>query len=132
MKFSDISQEQWDELQPYLDTCVLPVTALRGNEAPYETTAALERLRDLLDTLEIPYKGRVVTYPAFHYADSVQADIEALSRTALRLKEEQFRYVIVACLDESFKNYELDGVDLILIPGDPTRETVEALWRSQL
>ncbi|MGO4375464.1 DUF2487 family protein, partial [Paenibacillus sp. MCAF20] len=67
MKFSEIEKEQWEELRPYLDTCLLPVTGMDGSEQPYEATEWLERLRDIMDLIEIPFKGRVVTYPACHY-----------------------------------------------------------------
>lgn len=64
MKFSDIEEQTWDELRPYLDTAVLPVTGLNGGETPWEATRELEYLRDALDLIEIPFKGRIVTYPA--------------------------------------------------------------------
>ena len=67
MKFSDIDKEQWPELKPYLDTVLLPVTGLSGDEQPWEATRGLEKLRDLIDAVEIPFHGRVVIYPAYHY-----------------------------------------------------------------
>ncbi|ALS27787.1 DUF2487 family protein [Paenibacillus cisolokensis] len=92
MKFSDISENQWDELSPYLDTCLLPVTGLTGRERPYEATKALERLRDVLDLIEIPFKGRVVTYPACHYGADSPALLEDLCAGA---KAAGFRYVVL-------------------------------------
>ena len=56
----------------YLDTCLLPVTGLTGKESPVEAGDRLEQLRDLLDLLEIPYHGRTVTYPAWHYAEDAE------------------------------------------------------------
>ncbi|WJH37540.1 YpiF family protein [Paenibacillus sp. CC-CFT747] len=67
VKFSEIREEQWKDLQPYLDTCLLPITGLTGTESPWMTTEALEMLRDIMDLVENPYKGRLVTYPALHY-----------------------------------------------------------------
>lgn len=94
MKFSEIAEDQWGELRPYLDTCLLPVTGMTGIEQPYEATEALERLRDVMDLIEIPYKGRVVTYPALHYIDEeTQATI--VNRLCVSLKQSGFRYVIV-------------------------------------
>ncbi|UJF36169.1 DUF2487 family protein [Paenibacillus hexagrammi] len=94
MKFSEVEQEQWSELEPYLDTCLLPLTGLNGTEKPWEATKALEDLRDALETIELPFKGRVVTYPALHYVTGVDAtgQINALT---LQLKEAGFRFVIV-------------------------------------
>src|SRR5690348_10219692 len=69
LKFSEMTQDSWAELQLYLDTCLIPYTALSGEQSPVEVTEALERLRDFLDLVEIPFKGRIMTYPAFHYAN---------------------------------------------------------------
>src|SRR5690606_8279915 len=75
VKFSDIRESDWPQLAPWMDTCLLPVTGLAGTEAPHEAARRLEKLRDLLDLVEKPYRGRVVTYPAFQYLTS--ADLAA-------------------------------------------------------
>jgi 23S rRNA (pseudouridine1915-N3)-methyltransferase len=95
MKFSDIEQSQWPALQPYLDTCLLPVTGLNGSEEPWQATYALEQLRDLLDLVEIPFKGRIVTYPALHYIHG-QTDVGHLSDLCSSFKKTGFAYVILA------------------------------------
>lgn len=90
MKFNEVPKDQWNELKPYLDTCLLPVTGMSGSESPIEATKALEDLRDALDLFEIPYRGRTVTYPALHY---VPSDVEGICR---RLREEAgFAYVVI-------------------------------------
>ncbi|WP_243711568.1 DUF2487 family protein [Paenibacillus sp. BK033] len=134
MKFSDIAEQQWDELKPYLDTCLLPVTGMTGLEQPHEATLALEKLRDVMDLIEIPFKGRIVTYPAMHYLNAESA--EALVTTTCRsLKESGFRFVIVI----SAKNQdglEYPDADLVICPGGegeaPTSanvsKAVQALW----
>ncbi len=94
MKFSEIQELQWEELRPYLDTCLLPVTGLRGTEAPWQAASELERLRDALDLLEIPFKGRTVTYPAVHFVPADSAET-FLGETCVRLKEAGFRYVVI-------------------------------------
>lgn len=94
MKFSEIQETQWEELRPYLDTCLLPVTGLRGTEAPWQAASELERLRDALDLLEIPFKGRTVTYPAIHFVPSSPGET-FLGETCARLKEAGFRYVVI-------------------------------------
>lgn len=94
MKFSDIAEEQWDELKPYLDTCLLPVTGMTGLEQPHEATTALEQLRDVMDLIEIPFKGRIVTYPAMHYIQEGSGG-ELVSQTCRSLKEAGFRFVIL-------------------------------------
>lgn len=95
MKFSDIAEGRWGELKPYLDTALLPLTGLSGGEAPWEATRALEQLRDALDLIEIPFKGRIVTYPAVHYTaepDETKRQLDAVCR---RLKETGFRYIVL-------------------------------------
>lgn len=116
MKFSDITEEQWDELKPYLDTCLLPVTGLGGGETPYEATEQLERLRDFMDMVEIPFKGRVVTYPACHYIAEGEAFSAMLGEWCNRLKQTGFKYVIVMTAF-SAPDLTLTDADLILRPG---------------
>lgn len=136
MKFSDISREQWDELKPYLDTCLLPVTGLDGKETPYEATEKLEKLRDLMDLIEIPFKGRVVTYPASHYAESSGRAGEALERFCANLRSSGFVFIILVSADPAIL---LDGAgaDLVIQPEAngqwPEKEAVSSsireLWR---
>lgn len=135
MKFSDIAQEQWDELKPYLDTCLLPVTGLNGKESPYEATERLERLRDLMDLVEIPFKGRVVTYPACHYVTEDEQFSSALANWCQNLRFAGFKYIILASADHAVK-LNGAGADIVLHAGPegdfPTREEVSeqirALW----
>ncbi|WP_281886975.1 DUF2487 family protein [Paenibacillus sp. YYML68] len=98
MKFSDIEAVQWKELQPYLDTCILPVTGMDGSEEPWQATDALEALRDVLDLIEVPFRGRVVTYPAFHYFGTGQAaaaGLALLEELCERLRLSGFRYIVL-------------------------------------
>lgn len=140
MKFSDIEQQGWDELKPYLDTCVLPVTGLSGAEQPWEATRALERLRDALDGLEIPYRGRIVTYPAMHYVTDGQG-AAVLASVCARLKEAGFRFVVVISIHPEIGELNLAEADVVAVM-DPNASSeqvkdfhrdvsrrVEALWR---
>jgi 23S rRNA (pseudouridine1915-N3)-methyltransferase len=114
MKFSEIEETSWEELQPYLDTCLLPLTGLTGEETPWQVTQRLEKLRDLMDHVEIPFKGRVVTYPAVQY--TMEEDPFRLSVNALchKLKLSQFKYVIVITADDSLANIEYQTADLLI------------------
>lgn len=139
MKFSDISMEKWDELKPYLDTCLLPVTGMSGKETPYEATECLEKLRDLMDLVEIPFKGRVVTYPACHYVANDGSFGISLAQWCSSLKEAGFQYVIIASANQSLE-LKGAGADLVLQPdGDETLLTPEKvssdirkLWEASL
>lgn len=142
MKFSEISQEDWGALQPCMDTCILPVTGLSGSESPWEATIALEELRDALDLLEIPYKGRVVTYPAFHYSEGRSAQAYA-DNVCLKLREAGFVHIIVVTTNQELESWALEHADLILyvnteqLRSDPaeTKRTVsrevQQLWKRE-
>lgn len=112
MKFSEITSEDWVELHSYLDTCLIPYTALTGRESPCETVIALERLRDFLDYVEIPFNGRIVTYPAVHYSQASQ--LQHLNELCSHLKAGGFKYVIVMTADEALVQAELPEADLVL------------------
>lgn len=136
MKFSEIPETQWEELRPYLDTCLLPVTGLRGTEAPWQAASELERLRDALDLLEIPFKGRTVTYPAIHFVPPGSAET-FLGETCIRLKEAGFRYVLIVTAksqEELVLNpEELEGkADLLLrfTPDELRRSASDAKRRA--
>ncbi|MGF7049922.1 hypothetical protein J2T13_004445 [Paenibacillus sp. DS2015] len=112
MKFSEIDENSWPELQPYFDTCLIPFTGLSGLESPIEATAALERLRDFLDLVEQRYKGRMVTYPAFHYAD--QGTYKCLNELCHSLIRNGFKYVIIMTVDVAMKQINLNENALVL------------------
>lgn len=95
MKFSEIEEEQWEELKPYVDTCLLPITGLDGTETPAEATQCLEQLRDIMDLVEIPYRGRIVTYPAYHYFDGTQESQQAISSCCSKLKGQGYKHIIL-------------------------------------
>jgi 23S rRNA (pseudouridine1915-N3)-methyltransferase len=113
MKFSDIEDSDWSSLQPYLDTCLLPVTGLTGTEHPVDVTKRLERLRDAMDYIEIPFKGRVVTYPAVHYILNERA-VDDIDACCFKLKENLFKQVIVITAEPAFAHWQLQGADLFL------------------
>jgi len=114
MKFSDIQSKDWEQWKPYLDTCLLPLTGLNGGEQPWEATDRLEQLRDLLDCLEKPFHGRIVTYPAFHYAAGASGR-EALGACCAKLKESGFKYVIVATTCSDIAKWHIAEADLFIV-----------------
>lgn len=97
MKFSEVDEKTWPEIQPYFDTCLIPYTGMTGAETPWEATTALERLRDFLDYVEIPFKGRVVTYPAMQYGG--QDSVRLLNEICHKVKSTGFAYAIVMTAD---------------------------------
>lgn len=135
MKFSELTAEQWAELQPYLDTAVLPMTGLTGAEMPYEATKQLERLRDVLDTIELPFKGRIVTYPAVQYGEWSAAAAEQLRTVSGNLRSVGFKHVVLASAVHLPASGET-GADLVVCPDadnglpDPgtVNESVRRLW----
>ncbi|MGO4544943.1 DUF2487 family protein [Paenibacillus sp. 2TAB23] len=138
MKFSEIEKDQWEELSPFLDTCLLPITGMTLAVKPFEATGWLERLRDVMDVIEIPFKGRVVTYPAWHYYSDrtkLAADLESWCSSVKKLG---FRYVIVATADANLI-LNCPSVDLWVSPdaegGIPQQkeisDAIRALWSGQ-
>jgi len=115
MKFSEIEREQWEELQPYLDTCLLPLTGMDGSEQPYEATEWLEKLRDLMDMIEIPFKGRVVTYPACHYTSGDGHFAGMVVRLCESLKSSGFKYVIAVTTRRELA-FDTEAIDMWLAP----------------
>ncbi|WP_433946455.1 DUF2487 family protein [Paenibacillus sp. SN-8-1] len=115
MKFSEINPAEWEELKPYLDTCLIPVTGLRGDEQPHEVVYALERLRDVMDWVEIPFKGRVVTYPAFQYGrDDI---LRQINTVCANVKSAGFKYVIVISADVELDSEKIYESDLVFTRG---------------
>lgn len=123
MKFSEIERNDWEGLKPYLDTCLLPVTGLSGFEQPWEATQELEFLRDAMDCIEGPFKGRIVTYPAFHYIEGPSA-AAAVNSVCRKLKGAGFRYVIVMTANGSVAAAGFSDADLLLCPETPDGEVV--------
>jgi len=111
MKFSDIELDKWEALKPYLDTVVLPITGLSGFESPHDATIKLEQLRDWLDTIEQPFQGRTVTYPAFHFYSE---DLQHLSLNDIieNLKQQGFKFVVAVTAKPNHKleQYNFDAI----------------------
>ncbi|WNQ09267.1 DUF2487 family protein [Paenibacillus aurantius] len=116
VKFSEIREEQWKDLQPYLDTCLLPITGLTGTEPPWMTTEALEMLRDIMDLVENPYKGRLVTYPAMHYFSPPGEFASSVNHLCRKLKDSGFRYVFLITADSAVGIMQFADADLFLTP----------------
>lgn len=123
LKFSEMTQDSWAELQLYLDTCLIPYTALSGEQSPVEATEALERLRDFLDLVEIPFKGRIMTYPAFHYVNSELS--MTLNSLSAQLKSSGFKYVVIMSSDGHLDGVEIPAADLVLSRSVLTHEVGE-------
>lgn len=112
MKFSDFDRNHWEENHRYYDTCLVPFTGLTGNESPPETAEALERLRDFMDKVEGPFKGRIVTYPAIQYAgEGREKYINSIFR---KVKSSNFQYAILLTADISISEHEIIESDLVL------------------
>lgn len=112
MKFSDFDRSSWEENHQFYDTCLLPFTGLTGLESPLEMAAALERLRDMLDLIEKPFQGRIVTYPAVQYTGKGYIDL--INEICRNVKSNGFQYVIVATADIKASGQEIVESDLVL------------------
>ncbi|HEY0827795.1 MAG TPA: DUF2487 family protein [Bacilli bacterium] len=132
MKFSDIKQAEWANLQPYLDTCLLPLTGLSGLEEPWELTKRLEQLRDLMELVEVPFKGRVITYPAIHYGRSSVDYSAYIDQICTKIKSKGMVYIIlISAANENLEGITLKHADLLIEPKDQEMETsVHKKWIS--
>ena len=116
MKFSDFDAVTWEENRQFYDTCLIPVTGLTGKESPAEAVAALERLRDFMDMVEKPFRGRLVTYPVLQYCS--KHNLEPINEICRNVKSGNFQYVIVLSADLDISESEMNESDLILaMPG---------------
>ncbi|PDO11681.1 MAG: hypothetical protein BLM47_00765 [Candidatus Reconcilbacillus cellulovorans] len=134
MKFNEIDRDRWDAWRPYLDTCLLPVTGLAGDEPPWRAAEVLRRLRDRLEPLEIAFYGRTVTFPAFHYVfgESGGEDWKrALRGLCGAIRAQGFRYVVVVT-DVSLAAEEV-AADLVVGPseGADWAAEIRRLWRGE-
>ncbi|MFF2908127.1 DUF2487 family protein [Paenibacillus sp. NPDC057934] len=112
MKFSDFDPEVWKENGRFYDTCLIPFTGLQGTESPVETAAALERLRDFMDIVEIPFRGRIVTYPALQYMGAGYKGL--INELCHKVKSSGFQYAVVLTVDVNLSGHEIIESDLVL------------------
>lgn len=136
MKFSDTNSSNWEEWKPYMDTCLLPVTGLAGSELPWQAALALELLRDYMIEIERKFKGRIVTYPAFHYWGMPGA-MPQLDRLCRQLREDAgFTYIVLMSAGEALSGLDKpEGADLLLLHADRSQKGNEAariqeMWNS--
>ncbi|WP_239614192.1 DUF2487 family protein [Cohnella mopanensis] len=136
MKFSEVDENSWPELQPYLDTCLIPLSGLTGEESPWEATEKVARTGQWIAPLEQAYRGRTVTMPAYHYDAGGAEDTERINRLIERWKAIGFRYVVVVS-GQALPLAEALKADLIIQPNAEEEEpdfqriskSVAALWR---
>lgn len=136
MKFSELNENSWPELQNYLDTCLIPISGLTGEEAPWEATDKVASSGQWLAPLERAFHGRTVTMPAFHYITDGSMDIERLDQLCKQWRANGFRYIIAICGQPQLLTPEL-SVDLIIQPAsigeepdvEVIRKAVTDLWR---
>ncbi|MBB6735448.1 DUF2487 family protein [Cohnella zeiphila] len=139
MKFSEFNkEEEWADLAPYLDTCLLPVTGLTGEETPPEAADKAAEAGKWLQPLELAFRGRTVTLPAYHYADvSDEGERERLVRYCERVKRSAYRYLIVVTGEAGWTAQTIPPADLIAGPAEAGEEpdpealkrAVAALWK---
>ncbi|WP_312148582.1 DUF2487 family protein [Paenibacillus odorifer] len=112
MKFSDFEVDTWEENRKFYDTCLIPFTGLSGLESPPETVQALERLRNFMDMVEIPFKGRIVTYPAIQYAG--EGYVNLINEICQKVKSSGFQHVVVLTADVPLQESQIYESDLVL------------------
>ncbi|WP_342561798.1 DUF2487 family protein [Paenibacillus sp. FSL R7-0345] len=140
MKFSEFTEESWKENGEYYDTCLIPYTGLSGMESPPEAAAALEGLRDLLDLIELPFRGRIVIYPAIQYAAGQNS--QYVNEVCRKVKSNLFQYVIIASAVPGVSVEDFYESDLVLYPPKVStdrmiplrseiKEKIQTLWQGE-
>lgn len=137
MKFSELDEAGWADLQNYLDTCLLPVSGLRGDEPPWEMTEKAAGAGAWLTPLEQSFKGRTVTLPAYHYYDGGESSADKLRALVAGFRRAGFRYVVIVGGSPGLLRGD-EGADLVVQPeteggspdADAIRRTVSELWRT--
>jgi 23S rRNA (pseudouridine1915-N3)-methyltransferase len=112
MKFSDFDLSLWAENGQYYDTCLIPFTGLTGAENPADSVSALERLRDFMEEVEKPFRGRMVTYPVFQYTG--EYSLQLVNEICQKVKSINFRYAVVLTADVELSTEEIVESDLVL------------------
>lgn len=112
MKFSEFEAETWEEMRTFFDTCLIPVTGLTGNEAPYKAAERLEELREVMDWIESPFQGRIVTYPAIQYGGVEIADL--INSVCRKVRQAGFTYVVIASTLNELTEILLPEADLVV------------------
>ncbi|MBB6635366.1 DUF2487 family protein [Cohnella thailandensis] len=139
MKFSELTSDQWYDLLPYLDTCLIPVSGLVGDEPPHEAAERIAETGDWLQPLETAFRGRTVTMPAYHYINVAEkAEIERIGAICGRVKQLGFKYIVVVSGRADWAEAPA-GADLILKPEESgmqpdtnkLRQAITELWKQE-
>lgn len=112
MKFSELNEQQWEELGMYLDTCVLPITGLTGLENPVHCVEKLSDLQTLIDSVEKNFRGRVVIYPAYHYIS--KESTHSVASVISKLKSTGYKHVVVLSTNLDTETMNEFGADLCI------------------
>lgn len=131
MKFSELTEKQWTEWRRYLDTCLLPVTGLSGVESPWEMTVRLEKLRSWLDGIEIPFRGRTITYPAYHFVldELEKKDLSFLNEWCVKLRSQSYAHIIIVSAQWNITKDKLPEADLVFSPAELLTTDLFQVWQ---
>lgn len=142
MKFSEIEQEHWLELKSFFDTVIIPITGLRGDEAPWQVKDALEQLKFALDPIENSYRGRIVTYPAVHYGEDQDILCQIVNQLCNKLQLQGFKHCILVTAVPKMLKMHIVEASLIIGPEQdetmsaayPTKvkQQIESLWAASI
>ncbi|CAI6080975.1 DUF2487 family protein [Cohnella sp. JJ-181] len=135
MKFSEFDDDNWGDLQLYLDTALLPVSGLSGGETPPAAGALVGAAGDWLAPIESAFRGRTVTYPAHHYIGP--GDEGLLERLCERLRSGGFKHVVVVSGRAGWDAASVPSADLFACPeseadepdADALRRAVSDMWK---
>ncbi len=133
MKFTDFNQSIWNETSAYYDTCVIPYSGLTGNETPPRVVQLLSGLKERLEWIEVPFKGRVITYPALQYC--FEGFSEFTNYLINNLRSVGFKFVILVVAPSVIIKQEC-AFDLVIDDRNDDsakcKEEILQLWRKDV
>lgn len=137
MRFSELNENDWLNLAPYMDTCLIPVSGLTGDENPAQAKEAVAACGDWLAPVEHAFRGRTVTMPAYHYYDGSPQEATCLNDLCDRMRSSGFHYVVLIAGKPGLLFAGLKA-DLLLQPLaaedepdiDAIRAAVAVLWKA--
>ena len=135
-EFSEITPDKWDELKPFLDTALLPVTGLDGSESPatllrnnWNVCVICLTCSSVLSAVEPSHIRRFILFM------TSKRRVLELAQVAGNLKQAGFRHVVIVTLVEELADDLTsmgESIDLVITPNESeqVQERIASMWQS--
>jgi 23S rRNA (pseudouridine1915-N3)-methyltransferase len=129
MRIGEITEEQWSEWGPYLDTCVLPVLSVETEKAPWEIAREQMTLEAGIEAIESHFKGRTIVYPTLYYPQ-LSSDRNKVCELVENFRMKGFRYMILLVMGEITEARE--DLRLSLVWNEAMTGEKESDWKQRI